>query len=172
VDGGGLNSANFAMGVSALTCFLFGGGNMQTLDHERLEVYQVARQLSRDVNRLILKARRRRERGDLRDQVLRATAAIPLNIAEGAGEQALGRKAYFYRIASGSATELSAALDHMVDVEMLEENDTTAAKTFIVRIVSMLFKLTKSANAPESYPPLPRRRMSAVRRTNDRPRKR
>jgi four helix bundle protein len=136
---------------------------MQVLDHEKLDVYQIARQLSRESTRLTNKARKRRERRDLLDQAFRATASIPLNIAEGAGEQSVGRKAYFYRIASASATELSAALDHMVDVEMLDEHDIVPAKQLIVRIVSMLFKLTKSANTPDSLPPLPKRRIERRR---------
>ena len=128
------------------------------LDHERLEVYHVARQLSRESDRLTTKARKRRNRAGLLDQVFRATASICLNIAEGSGEESVGRKAYFYRIARGSATELSAALDHMVDVGMLQEDDTAHAKQLIVRIVSMLYKLTKSATTPERFPPLPTRR--------------
>jgi four helix bundle protein len=61
-------------------------------------------------------------------QVNRATASIPLNLAEDSGETAVGRKAYFYRVARGSAAELSAALDHMVDLEMLDEDDIERAK--------------------------------------------
>jgi four helix bundle protein len=133
------------------------------LDHERLEVYDVARQLSRESTRLTTKARNRRNRIDLLDQVFRATASIPLNIAEGSGEESIGRKAYFYRIARASATELSAAFDHMVDVDMLDEADTAAAKALIVRIVSMLFKLTRSAKTPDSFPPLPKRRTTTRR---------
>jgi four helix bundle protein len=122
-----------------------------------LIVYGVARELSREINRITKKVRARRYRRDLLDQVFRATASIPLNICEGSGETSVGRKAYFYRIARGSATELSAALDHMVDMELLAEGDTVVAKELIVRIVSMLFKLTKSVNTPDSFPPLPRR---------------
>jgi hypothetical protein len=44
------------------------------LDHERLEVYQVARELSRESTRLTTKARKRRNRSDLIDQAFRATA--------------------------------------------------------------------------------------------------
>jgi four helix bundle protein len=132
-------------------------GTMQRLDHERLEVYQVARELSREINRVIKRARYKRERRDLVDQVLRATASVPLNICEGTGERSEGRKAYFYRIARASATELAGALDHMVDMDMLSESDLAAAKPLIVRVVSMLFKLTNSVTTPESYPPLPRR---------------
>jgi four helix bundle protein len=131
---------------------------MQMLDHERLEVYQVTRELSREVGRVLKKVRYGRIQEDLLRQAFRASASIPLNIAEGSGETSIVRKAYFYRVARGSATELSAALDYMVDLEMLSDDDTAAAKTLIVRIVAMLFQLTKSANTPESYPPLPKRR--------------
>ena len=128
---------------------------MTVLDHEKLEVYQVARQLSREICRLRKKARRGRT--DLMDQLLRSTASVPLNIAEGNGESVSGRRAYFFRISRASATEVSAALDHMVDMELLKEEDIAAAKTLIVRIVSMLVKLTDKTTAPESFPPLPRR---------------
>ena len=125
------------------------------LDHEKLDVYLVARQLCRESNRLITKARKKHQRRDIVDQVHRAESSIPLNIAEGSGEESVGRKAYFYRIARASATELSAAYDYMVDVDMLDENDTRHAKELIVRIVSMLFKLTHSVKTPDSFPPLP-----------------
>jgi four helix bundle protein len=136
---------------------------MQVLDHERLEVYQLSRELTREVHRLIKKSRFRREDASIVDQVNRSTASIPLNIAEGSGESSPGRRAYFYRIARGSATELSAALDHMVDKEMLLEEDTGTAKALIVRIVSMLFKLTRSVNTPDSFPPLPKRQRTRSR---------
>ena len=136
---------------------------MQVLDHEKLDVYQVARELSREINRLLNKARKKIGRRDIVDQVNRTISSIPLNIAEGSGEESIGRKAYFYRIARGSATELSAALDHMVDVNMLDEDDTKHAKTLIVRIVSMLFKLTMSVKTPDSFPPLPRPRPQSRR---------
>ena len=111
-----------------------------------------------ETNRLINKARNKGQHRDIVDQARRALASTPLNIAEGSGEESVGRKAYFYRIARASATELSAALDHMVDIGMLEENDLIEAKTLIVRVVSMLYTLTSSTKSPDSYPPLPRSR--------------
>jgi len=126
------------------------------LDHERLEVYQVARELSREIYSITRDTRRRPGTGNILDQVFRATASIPLNIAEGASETSLGRKAYFYRIARASSTELSAGLDHMADMRLIVQTDTGEAKTKIVRVVSMLYKLTSSVSTPESYPPLNR----------------
>jgi four helix bundle protein len=131
---------------------------MRVLDHEKLDVYQTARELSREVGRLLLKARNKHFHPAIIDQIVRAVASIPLNIAEGTGEESAGRKAYFYRIARASATELAAAIDHIVDLEMLKQEDTIAAKTLVVRVVSMLYKMTRAAKTPESFPPLPRAR--------------
>jgi hypothetical protein len=42
-------------------------------------------------------------------------------------------------------------------MEMLIEEDIAKAKALIVRIGAMLYKLTRSVDTPESFPPLPRR---------------
>jgi four helix bundle protein len=129
---------------------------MTVLDHEKLDVYKVSRELSREICRLRKKVKP--GRADLVDQVLRATSSVPLNISEGCGERKPGRRAYFFRISRASATELSAALDHMVDMELLKEDDTKHAKTLIVRIVSMLMKMTDQITTPDAFPPLRKRR--------------
>ncbi|MGH7468334.1 MAG: four helix bundle protein [Longimicrobiales bacterium] len=125
----------------------------RVLDHERLEVYQVARQLSREVCRVRTKIRP--GRADIVSQLLRSTAAVPLNIAEGNGEATPGRRAYFFRIARSSATEVSSALDHLVDMSLLEQDDVVTAKELVVRIVSMLVRLTAAVITPDSLPPFP-----------------
>ncbi|HEX6132588.1 MAG TPA: four helix bundle protein [Longimicrobiales bacterium] len=91
-------------------------GGEVVLDHERLDVYQLARELAR-VCRSILE-QVPPGRADLVDQCRRTTISIPLNIAEGAGEFAPKEKARFYRIANRSATETAAVLDHLVDLEL------------------------------------------------------
>ncbi|MBI4409735.1 MAG: four helix bundle protein [Gemmatimonadetes bacterium] len=131
------------------------------LDHERLEVYQVARELSREICRV--RKTIRRGRPDLVDQLVRATPSIPLNIAEGSGERTPGRRAYFYRIARSSATEVSSALDHIVDMELLKAVEIDTAKQLLVRIVSMLVKLTDTVTRPDSFPPLPKPRQPRKR---------
>ena len=128
----------------------------RVLDHERLEVYQVARELSREICRVRKKVRP--GRSDLVDQLLRSVGSVPLNIAEGNGETKPGRRAYFFRIARSSATEVASVLDHMVDMQLLKSDDTIAAKGLIVRIVSMLVRLTEKISTADSYPPLPTRK--------------
>jgi hypothetical protein len=63
---------------------LEGSGIM--LDHERLDVYQLARELARVGNTVVQQVPS--GRADLIDQFRRTTLSIPLNIAEGGGEYA------------------------------------------------------------------------------------
>ena len=62
-------------------------------------------------------------------------------------------------------TEAGAALDHLVDMGLLQTPDTVEAKRLLVRIVAMLVRLTdRTATTPDSSPPLPRPRQPRRRR--------
>jgi four helix bundle protein len=154
--------ADLAMGDCAGRCFLRSPRTKEpsvfVLDHEKLEVYQRARELSREICQVRKKIKA--GRADVVDQLLRATSSIPLNTAEGNGEASLARRAYFFRIARGSTTEVAATLDHMVDMELLDEADIAAAKQLAARIAAMLTKLIGSVTTADSYPPLPKPRRS------------
>jgi four helix bundle protein len=112
------------------------------LDHERLDVYQLARELARVGNTVVQQVPP--GRADLIDQFRRTTLSVPLNIAEGGGEYAPKEKARFYRIAKRSATECAAVLDHMVDLNLLHEAEVHGTKTLLRRIISALVKLILS----------------------------
>jgi hypothetical protein len=71
------------------------------LDAERLDAYQVALEFHALAGGLPLG----RGRGELRDQLDRASTSIVLNIAEGAGRRGGADRARFFAIARGSATE-------------------------------------------------------------------
>jgi four helix bundle protein len=109
------------------------------LDHERLDVYQLARQFVREANSLLRHLPS--GRADLADQLRRASLSLPLNIAEGAGEFAPREKARFYRIAKRSATECGAVLDHFVDLDLLTVRQVQPGKILIRRIVGAMVKL-------------------------------
>ena len=66
---------------------------------EKLEVYQVARQLVRDVYQLQNKFPIE-ERYALGDQVRRSSTSITSNIAEGSGRKSLKEKIHFINILS------------------------------------------------------------------------
>jgi four helix bundle protein len=124
------------------------------LDHERLEVYQIARLLAREGNAFL--AALPGGRSDLADQFRRASMSVSLNIAEGAGEFAPKEKARFYRMAKRSATECGAILDHIADLGVVTPHQTATCKTLIRRIVGALVKLilaterTRPAPAPDT----------------------
>ena len=134
------------------------------MDHERLDVYQLARELARAGNTLVQQVPS--GRADLIDQFRRTALSIPLNIAEGGGEYAPREKARFYRIAKRSATECAAVLDHMVDLNLLHEAEVHATKTLLRRIISTLVKLILSTEKltqprPSNAPARTRERVRA-----------
>ena len=81
---------------------------MDGFEHERLDVYRAS--IERVAGADQLADRSPRGPAYLSDQLRRAVASIPLNIAEGAGEFAPADKARFYRMARRSATETAAVL--------------------------------------------------------------
>lgn len=56
----------------------------------------------------------------LRDQLIRASLSIPLNIAEGVSRYGSKEKLNFFRIAKGSTFECVACLDVMKSLQMIE----------------------------------------------------
>jgi four helix bundle protein len=122
------------------------------LDHEKLEVYHLAREFTREVDALVRQLPP--GRGDSVDQLRRASLSVPVNIAEGSGEFAPKEKARFYRIAKRSGTECGALLDYLVDIGHLTEQQTTPALNLIRRITGALVRLIQSTD-PGSRPPAP-----------------
>jgi four helix bundle protein len=116
----------------------------QLLDYERLEVYGLAREFTREVHALIKQIAP--GRGDAVDQLRRASMSLPLNIAEGSGEFSPREKARFYRIAKRSGTECGALLDYLVDIRMLTQQQTEPARTLIRRITGALVRLIQSTD--------------------------
>ncbi len=112
-----------------------------SFDHEQLDVYQVSIEFAVLARGVV--DRFPRERRDLFDQFSRASASISLNIAEGAGEYSKKEKARFYRIARRSATECAAILDICRRFGLVEESKFGQGRELLLRIVSMLTKLSQ-----------------------------
>lgn len=82
---------------------------MPTVEHEKLRVYARAVDAAVLLEKVASIIPPFRE--DLRDQLRRASASIPLNVAEGASEFSPAEKARFYRIARRSCAECLSILD-------------------------------------------------------------
>ena len=115
---------------------------MQLLDHERLDVYQLALDFLVFANGVIEALPR--GRSHLADQFTRASISIVLNLAEGAGKLSKPDKRRSYLTARGSATESAALLDVCLRLELLEEPAHRTGKEMVVRIVSMLIRLAQA----------------------------
>src|SRR5207302_2318646 len=85
------------------------GAEQILFDHEKLEVYVVAREFLEMTYPFL----RRKMSRSLREQFERASLSIVANIAEGAGKTSRADKQRLYEIGRGSTTETAALLDAM-----------------------------------------------------------
>jgi four helix bundle protein len=76
-----------------------------------------------------------------RDQLLRASQSISLNIAEGNGKGTNADRRRCFEIARGSALECASILDCLKACEVLTVAQDKQGKTMLIRIVSMLTQL-------------------------------
>lgn len=110
---------------------------------EKLEVYQVARQLVRDVYQLQNKFPIE-ERYALGDQVRRSSTSITSNIAEGSGRKSLKEKIHFIEIAFGSMTESFSQLQNAQDLGYIQESDVETLRPQYNHMAALLSLLRKS----------------------------
>jgi four helix bundle protein len=131
-------------------------------DHEKLEVYQ----LSRELNRLLTVLLDELPRGhaEPKDNLRRAGRSITRNIAEGAGKWKLPDKVHFYHIARGSATECASCLDELVDTAGVSEGRVHPLKLVLSRIVAMLVAMIRSLESRDGNDMQPRRSTHARER--------
>ena len=114
---------------------------MGYFDHEKLDVYKVSIEMVVLIDKIV--AHLPKGRAYLADQLQRAGTSIPLNIAEGAGEFSKNEKIRFYRIAKRSATECAGIFDICKRLELINETHYINGREFLIRIVSMLIKMSQ-----------------------------
>ena len=116
---------------------------MDGFDHEKLDVYHAAVEFA-DLADTVA------GRGDLVDQLRRASASICLNIAEGSGEYSPREKARFYRIARRSATECAAILElcQRRELRIGQPGDSLkAGRDLLLRLVRMLVRMIQATES-------------------------
>ena len=100
---------------------------MRFFTFEKLEVYQVARKLVKDIYELQNRFPSE-ERYALGDQIRRSATSITSNIAEGSGRNSLKEKIHFVEIAFGSMTESFSQLQNAQDLGYIQEADVEALR--------------------------------------------
>ncbi len=107
--------------------------------HEKLDVYRLSIEYVAWV--YAKAARLNGVHRSARDQWLRASQSIPLNIAEGNGKTAEADRRRYFEIARGSSLECAAIQDVLVVGKALSETESKKQKAFLDRIVAMLTRL-------------------------------
>ena len=106
-------------------------------DHEKLDVYRVAREFLERTQAFL----DRRIGRDLREQFDSASVSILANIGEGAGKTARADKQRFYEIAKGSTTETAALLDVLRIRRAITGEEYADARALLLRVRQMLVRL-------------------------------
>ena len=110
---------------------------------EKLEVYQVARKLVKDIYEL-QKSFPAEERYALGDQIRRSSTSITSNIAEGTGRNSLKEKIHFVEIAFGSMAESFSQLQNAQDLGYIQESDVEVLRPQFNHVAALLSLLKKS----------------------------
>ena len=87
-----------------------------------------------------------------KDQLIRASQSIPLNIAEGNGKATDGDRRRFFEIARGSALECAAIQDVLQICGALTADENVKRKQTLDRVVAMLTKLGRRGYATGEDP--------------------
>ncbi len=105
-----------------------------------------------------------------RDQLLRASSANPLNIAEGNGKATAPDRRRYFQIARGSALECVAIQDVLQVSRAISAEENVKGKNMLDRMVAMLTKLGRRGWASQSQPFAPLRSYWAmIQKLNDSP---
>jgi four helix bundle protein len=112
-----------------------------SLGHEKLDVYLLA------IRYVAWVFQRSEKLGGVhrhaRDQWLRASQSIPLNIAEGNGKTAEADRRRYFEIARGSVFECAAIQDVLFVSKALDEETSQIRKVELDRMAVMLSRLGK-----------------------------
>ena len=126
-SGSGSGSAAGTEGTGTVTAF-------PLFDHEKLEVYRVAREFVVLATGILAQKMSR----ELRDQFDRAGLSILCNIGEGAGKTAKADKQRSYEIARGSTTEAATHLDVLHIRGIINAEQYQHARALLIRVAQML----------------------------------
>jgi four helix bundle protein len=121
------------------------------IGHEKLDVYNLAIDY---VAWVYLKAKSLKGiHRFARDQWLRASQSIPLNIAEGNGKFTESDRRRFFEIARGSALECAAIQDILVISNALDDKESKIRKVHLDRMATMLSRLGGRGYSVKENPP-------------------
>lgn len=112
-------------------------------DHEDLRVYQAAISFVAWHDDVALDVT---SRASASDHLSRASAGMPVNIAQASGKRSMNDRRQFIDTAYGSALECAACLDILGMLRYLKSSTVQDGKSHLSRLVSMLIGFRKSTD--------------------------
>jgi four helix bundle protein len=122
------------------------GAGRESLSHERLDAYKLARGLAVDLFKATA-AMSAADRFGISSQIRRSAVSIPANIAEGAARKSKKEYVQFLSTARGSSAELRVLLDIAHETGQLSEDLFRAFENKVDRISSMISGLIRRNRA-------------------------
>ena len=116
---------------------------MEQFTFEKLEAWQKARVLVKEVYGLIMKFPQTEKFG-LSSQLGRAIVSVPSNIAEGSGRPSLKERIHFLEIAYGSLMESLTQLIIASDLGFISEQELEESRVKIIEVAKIISGLRKS----------------------------
>lgn len=113
------------------------------LPHEKLEVWQLAKTLAKQVY-LLTSNFPKEEKFGLVNQMRRASVSVMSNLAEGCGRTSALDQAHFSQISFGSLLELDAQLQLSVDLAFMSADDYRGIRQSIMELVKKISALRAS----------------------------
>ena len=110
------------------------------LKHKKLDIYQVIRELVKEVYKvsLILPPE---EKFNMVQQIRRAALSVKLNLSEGSTRRSEIERRRYYEISRGSVVEIDSALETAVDLKYYKQEDLQSIGVLLNRCFSMLSKM-------------------------------
>jgi four helix bundle protein len=120
-------------------------------DHEKLDVYGLELEFIRWLTEFFDEASESKvaRRGELIDQLDRASMSVLFNTAEGNGKRQGRQRAKYFDDARGSALECAAGLDASVAKRIATDHRIQPGKKTLVRVVAMLTRLVERFDPDE-----------------------
>ena len=113
------------------------------LNHQKLEVYQVARKFVFECYKLTKKFPSS-EQYAITIQIRKAALSTHLNIAEGASRRSIAERKRYFEIARSSVVEIDAALDIAFDLNYFSIDDSKEPGITLLSCFKLLSKLIDS----------------------------
>ncbi len=113
---------------------------MLQLAHKKLEVYQIALNLVKEVHQAT-KRFPNEEQFVLVSQLRRAVVSVCSNLAEGSARFSRAEKKRFYEISRSSLVEVDTQIEISLILDYLQKNEITQLESYLESVFKMLSKM-------------------------------